>query len=132
MQDALDHLMRGRTSIVIAHRLATVRNADRILVLDQGRMVASGRHEALARSGWPLCTTRRAPIPRCQRRSKPGPRRTVQSVDEAVDEVDGLEQPGRHRFLAKPALEDLVDLTAAVDLREAAIDFQTKVGIVAR
>ncbi|MFP4602775.1 MAG: ABC transporter transmembrane domain-containing protein [Halochromatium sp.] len=47
VQDALDHLMRGRTSIVIAHRLATVRNADRILVLDQGRIVACGRHETL-------------------------------------------------------------------------------------
>ncbi len=47
VQDALEHLMHGRTSIVIAHRLATVRNADRILVLDQGRIVASGHHEAL-------------------------------------------------------------------------------------
>jgi ATP-binding cassette subfamily B protein len=47
VQDALEHLMRGRTSIVIAHRLATVRNADRILVLERGRLVASGRHEAL-------------------------------------------------------------------------------------
>jgi ATP-binding cassette subfamily B protein len=47
VQDALAHLMQGRTSLVIAHRLATVRNADRILVLDQGRIVASGRHEEL-------------------------------------------------------------------------------------
>ncbi|NEX17889.1 MAG: ABC transporter [Halochromatium sp.] len=47
VQDALEHLMRGRTSIVIAHRLATVRNADRILVLDQGHLVASGRHQDL-------------------------------------------------------------------------------------
>ncbi|MBK1643522.1 ABC transporter [Thiocapsa imhoffii] len=47
VQDALEHLMRGRTSIVIAHRLATVRNADRIIVLDQGRILASGRHEEL-------------------------------------------------------------------------------------
>jgi ATP-binding cassette subfamily B protein len=47
VQEALEHLMQGRTSIVIAHRLATVRTADRILVLDQGRIVASGRHEAL-------------------------------------------------------------------------------------
>jgi ATP-binding cassette subfamily B protein len=47
VQDALEHLMCGRTSIVIAHRLATVRNADRILVLERGRLVASGRHEAL-------------------------------------------------------------------------------------
>jgi ATP-binding cassette, subfamily B, bacterial len=47
VQDALETLLRGRTSIVIAHRLATVRNADRILVLDQGRIVAAGRHEEL-------------------------------------------------------------------------------------
>lgn len=47
VQDALEHLMRGRTSIVIAHRLATVRNADRILVLDAGRIVACGTHASL-------------------------------------------------------------------------------------
>jgi ATP-binding cassette subfamily B protein len=47
VQEALERLMQGRTSIVIAHRLATVRNADRILVLDQGRIMASGRHEDL-------------------------------------------------------------------------------------
>ncbi len=47
VQDALERLMHGRTTIVIAHRLATVRNADRILVLDQGRILASGRHAAL-------------------------------------------------------------------------------------
>ncbi|WP_295403709.1 ABC transporter transmembrane domain-containing protein [uncultured Thiocystis sp.] len=51
VQDALETLMQGRTSIVIAHRLATVRNADRILVLDQGRIVASGRHEELMSQG---------------------------------------------------------------------------------
>lgn len=51
VQDALETLMQGRTSIVIAHRLATVRNADRILVLDQGRIVAAGRHEELMAEG---------------------------------------------------------------------------------
>ena len=47
VQDALDRLMQGRTTFVIAHRLATVQGADRILVLDQGRIVQDGTHEAL-------------------------------------------------------------------------------------
>ncbi|GEP98601.1 ABC transporter ATP-binding protein [Chitinophaga cymbidii] len=47
VQDALDKLMRGRTSIVIAHRLSTVRRADLILVLDKGVIVEEGTHEEL-------------------------------------------------------------------------------------
>ena len=47
VQQALDRLMQGRTSIVIAHRLATVINADRLLVLKEGRLVASGTHAEL-------------------------------------------------------------------------------------
>lgn len=48
VQDALDQLMKGRTSIIIAHRLATVRSADRILVLRDGRIVESGTHDELS------------------------------------------------------------------------------------
>jgi len=51
VQQALARLARGRTTLVIAHRLATVRGADRILVLDEGRLVAEGTHEALLREG---------------------------------------------------------------------------------
>ena len=47
VQGALERLMEGRTSIVIAHRLATVRKADRILVLDSGQIVEEGTHERL-------------------------------------------------------------------------------------
>jgi subfamily B ATP-binding cassette protein MsbA len=52
VQQALDRLMRGRTTIVIAHRLSTVERADRILVLDRGRIVEEGTHaELLTRGG---------------------------------------------------------------------------------
>ena len=47
IQEALDHVMLGRTSLVIAHRLSTVLSADRILVLDEGELVESGTHRDL-------------------------------------------------------------------------------------
>jgi len=50
IQRALERLMRGRTSFVIAQRIATVLNADQILVLDRGRIVARGTHEELLRT----------------------------------------------------------------------------------
>jgi len=51
IQRALEHVMAGRTSLVIAHRLSTILSADQILVIDQGRLVQQGTHEALLAQG---------------------------------------------------------------------------------
>ena len=51
IQAALERAGRGRTTLVIAHRLATVQRADRIVVIEQGRIVADGSHDALLREG---------------------------------------------------------------------------------
>lgn len=52
MQDALNKLLVGRTSVVIAHRLSTIHNADKIIVVDHGRVAEQGTHtELLAKGG---------------------------------------------------------------------------------
>ncbi|MBN1107636.1 MAG: ATP-binding cassette domain-containing protein, partial [Bacteroidales bacterium] len=57
VQEALYKLMKGRTSVVIAHRLATVRNADKIIVLNEGKVVEEGTHAELISNGSGLYKT---------------------------------------------------------------------------
>ncbi len=56
IQRSLDRFTAGRTTLVIAHRLSTVRHADRIVVIERGRIVESGRHEQLLRRGGPYAS----------------------------------------------------------------------------
>jgi ATP-binding cassette subfamily B protein len=51
IQQALGELLKGRTSFVIAHRLSTIRNADQVLVLEEGRIVERGTHHSLMDAG---------------------------------------------------------------------------------
>jgi ATP-binding cassette subfamily B protein len=76
VQDALEQLMQARTTLIIAHRLATVRKVDRILVMDRGQIVASGRHDELvAENGLyarlAALQFRDAPAPRAQAAVEP-------------------------------------------------------------
>ena len=48
VQEALDHLMQGRTTFVISHRLATIRDVNRIAVIDGGKVVETGTHDELS------------------------------------------------------------------------------------
>ena len=64
VQEALERTMKGRTSLVIAHRLATVVKADRIVVLDQGRLVDTGTHAELSAKGGALRSFGRSAIRR--------------------------------------------------------------------
>ena len=51
VQQAIDHALKNRTALVVAHRLSTIRNADKIIVMDHGKAVESGNHEELLRFG---------------------------------------------------------------------------------
>ena len=87
LQLALDEVMKGRTTFVIAHRLATIRNADRILVFDQGRVIESGSFEQLVERGRPVRGARESAVhgrsrqgPKAPREGEASPRRSLNSA----------------------------------------------------
>lgn len=72
VQDALDRLMRGRTTLVIAHRLSTVQHADRILVMDAGQIVEAGNHAELLERDARYAQLFRAGAPATSEQAGPG------------------------------------------------------------
>ena len=94
VQTALDELMRDRTTLVIAHRLATVLSCDRILVMDQGRIVEQGTHAELVAAGRALCPAGAAAVRGGVRK---GPTLFAADVIQAADPTAVQETVKRYR-----------------------------------
>ena len=88
IQKSLDDLCKGRTTLVVAHRLSTIKNADEIAVIAEGRIVEQGSHEELMAKGGMYSEPVQTPVPR-----KHGRRRSVISASATAPTLTGDENP---------------------------------------
>ncbi len=93
IQEALDKLMRGRTTLILAHRLSSVIGSDRILVLDQGRVVESGRHEELMVRGGVYAGLMAEQARESRDATQAGPAPAARSVETIADMPGGAVKP---------------------------------------
>jgi len=97
--EALERLMEGRTTFMVAHRLSTVRDSDLILVVNQGRIVEQGRHEQLLARGGLYAELHEAQVG--------APRRAAAVSADGLSELTRAVAEGRGSALAGPALAEL-------------------------
>ncbi|MFN4090051.1 MAG: thiol reductant ABC exporter subunit CydC [Alphaproteobacteria bacterium] len=118
IQEALDRLMRGRTTLIFAHRLSSVIGADRILVLDQGRIVESGSHAELIRAGgvYAALMAEQAAEARGTQRMRARAVMEPSEPDDGVQAPEEIEPPdeilGAHRMGTLAVFRELLRLVS--------------------
>ncbi|MBL6459309.1 ABC transporter ATP-binding protein [Belnapia sp. T6] len=105
IQQALDRLMQGRTTLILAHRLSSVIGADRILVLDQGRVVESGTHAELMQQGGTY-------------RQLMGAQAAERGAAEHLPEPPSITPTGAREEAGAPSPEPIAEAAAAIGWRE--------------
>ncbi len=94
LQKALDEVRKGRTTFIIAHRLATIRNADRILVFDQGRIMEYGSFDSLVAEGGRFAALARAQyMATASERKQAAAEADEMAAKEAKDPAELVAQP---------------------------------------
>lgn len=126
VQRALDSISENRTTVVIAHKLATIRNADNIVVMDRGRIVEQGRHEELvAADGSYAALVKSQDLAPADIEKSEGPRATSTS-DEASEKEDG--DVDRAQSLARIRTAEAQKVAALKDREDH--DLYEKMGII--